>query len=218
MIVIASGIGAGFQNLGVFGKPIVSKLGYVLNYSIVGTTVNSTGVTQCNKSLATSSAAVAISGMSVLGNLEVGTTNALLVVGEVSAAYYAYQAMTPTGECVGDLGGRTFTPGVYSTASAINITSLLILDALGDTTAQFVFQTDAAFSPSSGAVIQLRNGATADNVYWICTGAPSTGGNCFLVGNILSVAAITIGQGSTLYGRALSFGGAVTLASNIIVS
>lgn len=130
-------------------------------------------------------------------------------------AYDGMSALPADAELVGDLGGRTLTPGVYHTTAAMAVTGTLVLDAQGDPDAVFVLQSSAAFNTAAASVVELTGGAQASNVYWIVAGAAGTGANSFLSGSIVSQGAITLGASTVLIGRTLSLD-AVTLASNTI--
>lgn len=64
------------------------------------------------------------------------------------------------------LSGLTVTPGVYCFDFSINILGTLTLDALGDASSIFIFQTDFSMSANLGSVVQLTGGAQACNVFW----------------------------------------------------
>jgi uncharacterized protein YjdB len=112
-----------------------------------------------------------------------------------------------------DLGGATLTPGVYCYAGSINITGTLTLSGPG----VYIFRTASTLDTTSGAIVQLLGGATADNVTWVPVGPTTLAANSVFKGSILGKsAAITVGDTTTiLNGRVLS-GAAVTLKNNQI--
>ncbi|MDB5936378.1 MAG: hypothetical protein JWQ01_3722, partial [Massilia sp.] len=112
-----------------------------------------------------------------------------------------------------DLGGATLTPGVYCYAGSINITGTLTLSGPG----VYIFRTASTLDTTSGAIVQLLGGATADNVTWVPVGPTTLAANSVFKGSILGKsAAITVGDTTTLLnGRVLS-GAAVTLKNNQI--
>ena len=119
---------------------------------------------------------------------------------------------TPFG---GDLAGKTFAPGLYSTAAAVTNTGTITLDAGGDPNAVFIFQVGAALSSAAATKVVLANGALANNVYWQAVGAVSLGANVKWVGTLLGNGVVAFGDGASLKGRLLT-PGTVTLANSPI--
>ena len=125
---------------------------------------------------------------------------------------YDDAAAQPTTETItGDQGGKTFLPGVYTSAAAYTHTGTITLDANGDSSAVFVFQIGAAMSAAAAADVKLVDGALANNVFWQSVGAVSLGANAHYVGTILGAGAISFGEGASIKGRALA-PGTVTVA------
>ena len=85
---------------------------------------------------------------------------------DLITAYTVAAGESPSTPIAADLGGRTLTAGVYSSASSIGLTGALTLDAAGDPNAVFVFQAGSALTTASGSQVSLVNGASACNVYW----------------------------------------------------
>jgi type VI secretion system secreted protein VgrG len=218
MIVFGAGIGGGFQNLGVLRNPKKSMLGGLEAYSIVGSTVNNTGISYCNKNLGCNAAAAAITGLTVGGDLEIGTQKGQAIYIEATTVFYKYFNLPHIATFDGDMGGRTYTPGVYFAGAAITNSTIVTLDAQGDPMAEFVFQIGAAFAPAASSQIIMVNEARSENIYWLCVGAPGIGAAATVCGNIMSVAAVGIGLGALINGRVISCGDAVNLAANTIIS
>ncbi|MDO8443216.1 MAG: ice-binding family protein [bacterium] len=111
-----------------------------------------------------------------------------------------------------------YTPGCYSTSGA-GATSMTITTGTTVTLSGagvYIFKAAGALKPAANTTIVLTNGATADKVFWAPVEATTIGANSTFIGNIIDAAGITIGQFSTLLGRALAFGGTVTLDANTI--
>ncbi|MDO8724684.1 MAG: ice-binding family protein [Candidatus Methanoperedens sp.] len=121
----------------------------------------------------------------------------------------------------GELGGRTLIPGVYKDDGApasLAITGTLTLDALGDSTAVFIFQSASTLTTASGSKVSLVNGAQPCNVFWQVGSSATLGTTTDFVGNILASESITLTTGATISGRALARNGAVTMDSNTITA
>ena len=117
-----------------------------------------------------------------------------------------------------DLGGQTLLPGVYRSGAAFAVTGTLTFDAQGDPDAVFVVQTAAALNTTAATTMSLTNGAQASNIFWVVGGATTLGAASAFTGTILSGAAITVGAGSRIHGRAISLSGAVTLDSTTFIA
>lgn len=138
---------------------------------------------------------------------------------DLIAAYTV--AQTAAGGVVGpaDLGGAILTPGVYIYTSAASWTAgNLTLDALGDSSAQWIFQIGSTLITPGGVMVSLINGASAGNVFWQVGSSATIGGTNTFAGNILAQTSIDLG-GGTLTGRALAIDGAVTIsvAENVVI-
>jgi plastocyanin len=100
------------------------------------------------------------------------------------------------------LGGLTYNTGVHCIDSAANITGELILDGSG----VYIFKINGAFSTAAAAKVKLIGGAASDDVFWVMDGATTIGTNTKFAGTIMSNAAVTLGAGSDINGRALTTG------------
>jgi hypothetical protein len=117
----------------------------------------------------------------------------------------------------GNLGGLTFTPGLYTNSSSVLITGgNLTLDAQGDANAVFIFKMGATLTTGPGSQVILSGGAKASNVYWQVGSSATLDTTTIFKGNILAAISITLKTGAKLDGRALTQTGAVTLDTNTI--
>jgi methionine-rich copper-binding protein CopC len=120
-----------------------------------------------------------------------------------------------------NIGGMTFTPGLYTSASSLLIsgvgqTNTVTLDAEGDPNAVFIFQMGTTLTTGAGAEIILVRGAKASNVFWQLGTSATIAANTIFKGSVLASVTITVGAGSAIDGRLLagaSTGGSVTLDS-----
>jgi hypothetical protein len=129
-------------------------------------------------------------------------------------------AFTPA---VGNVGGLTFTPGLYRSGTSTEISGggNLTLDAQGDPNAVFIFQIASTLTTSSGFGITLQGGAQASNIFWQVGSSATIGTGTHFAGNILANTSITLVSGAVLDGRALAgaanLTGAVTMDDNTVV-
>ncbi len=110
-----------------------------------------------------------------------------------------------------DLGGKTLQPGVYCFDTSAQLTGDLVLDALGDANAVWVFQTGSTLTAASGATVNLINGGQALNVFWRVGSSATLDTTARFSGNILADQSITLNTGASLLGRALALHGGVTM-------
>jgi hypothetical protein len=117
-----------------------------------------------------------------------------------------------------NIGGQPdpFAPGLYWSASSVQITGNLVLDAGGDTNAVWIFQIGSTLITADGGAgdpasqVMLINGAQARNVFWQVGSSATLGSYSVFQGTIMAAQSITMMIGSSLSGRALAEGGAVT--------
>lgn len=118
------------------------------------------------------------------------------------------------------LGDNYFTTGVYESGTSIFISNDLTLDAEGDPTATFVFQSASTVGTANNTRILLVGGAKASNVYWQVGSSATLGAGTIWNGNILAAASITMQNGTDSCGRLLAGAtidsGAFTFQSNFI--
>jgi len=107
-----------------------------------------------------------------------------------------------------------YTPGVYCIGGAANIGGGGTITLSGSGT--YIFRMTGALSTTSGSIVQLANGASACDVWWTPGAATTLGANSTFVGTNIDDSGITIGSTVGWIGRALSFGGTVSTASDTI--
>lgn len=133
---------------------------------------------------------------------------------DVTPAYDALAAM-PCGTVLTDqdLGGMTLAPGVYCFASTAQLTGNLTL--AGPSDGLWVFQIGTGLTTGTSAQVLLSGGAEAKNVFWQVGSSATLGQTTIFRGNIIAAVSVTLVQGSSLIGRALSKAG-VTMDGNTI--
>jgi hypothetical protein len=106
--------------------------------------------------------------------------------------------------------GTTFTPGVYTWGTDVNVTGDITLT--GSASDVWIFQMSgnlnlaAAGSLPAGTHIILSGGAVASNVFWQVGGGTGATLGTFstFYGNILSATQVVMQTGAVLHGRALA--------------
>jgi Ice-binding-like len=142
--------------------------------------------------------------------------NLTTAVTDMTTAYNNAIGATPvtaTNLGAGDIGGLTFTTGIYYWTTAVTMPTSITLS--GSSTDVFIFQISGALSTSSSTVVTLTGGAQAYNVFWAVAGAVTLGASSTFNGIILGGTSIGMASTAALTGRALAQT-AVTLAGNDI--
>jgi type VI secretion system secreted protein VgrG len=134
-------------------------------------------------------------------------------------AYAALAGETPIQDLSGDdLGGLTLDPGVRSFSAVAQLTGTLILDAQGDSDAQFDFQIGSALTTAPGANIILINGAQPDNIFWQVGSSATLGAGTIFCGSILANQSVSLDSGASVFGSVVGLNGAVTLIDNVVTA
>ncbi len=190
------------------------KLGTAANFVLFSSNgaVSNTGISQITGNVGTNSGSSTSFG-NVNGNMHDNDSVSKQCVKDLQIAYNKLDSTTPTAHPSATLGGGdTLVAGVYSIASAATLGGSLYLDAKGNANSVFIFQIGGAFSAAAASKIKLINGAVACNVFWKIEGMVNLAGGTTFRGTIIANnAAISIGVGDTLEGRALSTTGAVSV-------
>ena len=107
----------------------------------------------------------------------------------------------------GNLGGATLAPGLYWSSSSLQITGDLVLDAVGDPNAVWIFQMGSTLTTAAGAGnsrVILANGAQAGNVFWQVGSSATIGTFSVFKGTLMAAVDITMDTSCELEGRALA--------------
>ncbi|MFL5374925.1 MAG: ice-binding family protein, partial [Myxococcales bacterium] len=110
------------------------------------------------------------------------------------------------------LGGKTFTAGVYHNANlGMAAGGAATLDAQNDANAVFIFKVDSDLIDSGTLLLKSRiilvNGAQARNVWFVAGRDVTIGSGTTWNGNILAGRTVTVKDGSTVIGRVLAGAG-----------
>jgi len=195
-------------------------LGTATSFAVLaGTTITNTGSTTITGDVGL------YPGTSITGfppGTIFGTTHATDAVAQQAetdlvTAYNDAVGRTPATTVPGGLlGGLTLVPGVYTSASSLDLTGTLTLDAQGDTNAVFIFQMGSTLTTASNSSVVLINGAQACNVFWQVGSSATLGTGSTFPGTIMALISITATTGVVVNGRLLAITGAVTLDTNTI--
>ena len=151
----------------------------------------------------------------VSGSIYRGVAPADAAQSSLTSAYNDAAGRPANATVAGNLGGRTFAPGVYKSTSSLAISSGdLVLDAKGDSNGVFIFQIASALTVTSGRQVILSGGTRAANVFWQVGSSATLGTTSSFAGTILAQASISLKTGARLNGRALARDGAVTMQTN----
>jgi hypothetical protein len=199
-------------------------LGAAASYAVLaGAGVSSTGPTIVSGNLGlTNAAPTALAGFPpgtvVNGAIHQDDASAIAAYAALGTAILDAAGRTGGATVSGNLGGQTFTPGLYTSTSSLAISSGdLTLDALGNPNAVFIFQMASTLTTTTGLKVILSGGANPANIFWQVGTSATLGTSSVFEGNILASTSITITTGATLNGRALAIT-AVTLDSNPVNS
>jgi Ice-binding-like/Secretion system C-terminal sorting domain len=193
-------------------------LGTAANFVLFTTTgaVGSTGISDITGNVGSGNGAITgFGGLNgLIYNADAVTTQAST---DLMVAYNQLNSDIPTFFPAPVLGnGQVLTPGVYFLPAAASMVGDLYLDAQGDPNAVFIFQIGGAFSTAASSQVILMNGAVADNIFWKVEGAVPMAAGTIMRGTIIADnAAISLGIGGILEGRALSTTGAVSIYGSL---
>lgn len=106
-----------------------------------------------------------------------------------------------------------YEPGVYCINGAADIGGggTITLDGAGT----YIFRISGALTTSAGSIVSL-NGASPCDVFWTPGAATTLGANSIFKGTVIDDSGVTIGSTVDWEGRALSFNGTVSTASDTI--
>lgn len=141
---------------------------------------------------------------------------------DLTTAFNYFNGLAATADLTGDdLGSYdSATPllaGIYNFDTSAQLTGDLVLDAMGDPNALFVFQIGSTLTTASASSVTVINGGSNTGVYWVVGSSATLGTTTSFAGNILAQASITLNTGATIIcGRALARTAAVTMDSNTI--
>jgi hypothetical protein len=182
---------------------IISAYPILNTYAVLA----SSGITTIDTTTITNGVYGTPAGTGIVGSF-IGTldgVNATTAQTQLTDLVNAINAITITSTITGGGGTITYTPGRYNASSNIIYTSgtNIILDAEGNTSAQFFFTSVSSITFTSVSSFTLINGASNCNVFWLSgtliefTGTlPSSIPGIFIAGS-----SITLDNASSILGR-----------------
>jgi hypothetical protein len=200
-------------------NPVVF-LGSAANFKILaGSKINSTGPTAVTGD-------IGVSPGTIINGFPPGTLTGVQYPGDaisaaaqldLKSAYDSISARIVDSTITTQLGGHTYTHGVYKSGSGtFEITDTLTLNGGGDASAVWIFTMTGALTTASGSYVKLINGAQWYNVFWQVGSSATLGSNSTFSGNIIALSSITANDGATISGRLLARMDSVSLHNNTI--
>ena len=210
------------------------------NFTILSETgISTTGVTSIVGNIGVSPiAATAITGFGLIMDASGQFSHTPIVTGKVYAANYT--APTPSNMTTavndmktafttangmtfpapvvnayaGNISGRTLQPGVYKWSTGVLISNAgVTLEGAADDV--WVFQIAQNLTVNNAAIITLKGGALAKNVFWVVSGKATLGTTVNFSGNIMSKTLISLNTNAKVSGKLLAQT-AVTLIANSV--
>ncbi|MET1156422.1 signal peptidase I [Arthrobacter sp.] len=191
--------------------------GYALLASTSITNTGPKGATEITGSIGTSPGA-SITGLNfnkVSGSVDANTAGARNGQTDALVLYDAAGSRQTTAMFGSTLTG-TLTPGAYAPITdGFTVSGILTLDARGDLSAVFIFNA-SSLTAEANSVVQLINGASANNVYWRIAGPITLGSGSTSAGNYLAATDAALEHESQLTGRLISLAGSITSTRTVV--
>lgn len=184
-----------------------------------GETITNSGPTVINGDLGLHPGTSVTGAPTVTGVTNINNAAALQAKSDLTAAYLYLAGLTGSTVVGPNISGQTFAPGLYSSATTLDIlSSNVTLDGGGNVNSVFIFQVGSGLNVSNGRAVILTNGAQPGNVYFQVGSSAVLGTTVAFQGRILALTSISLNTGASIQGAALARNGSVTLLSNNLVS
>jgi hypothetical protein len=193
------------------------SLGSAQSFGVLaGSAVTSTGATTVSGNIGVSPGSTVTGfppGLIVGGTIHSNDAVAVQAQSDLATAYAEIAGTACSVDLTGqNLGGLTLTPGVYCFSTSAQLTGALLLDALGNPNALFIFQIGSTLTSASGSSVTVINaGGGCNQVFWQVGSSATLGTGTSFAGDILALTSITLTTGADSTGRTLARNGAVTL-------
>ncbi len=156
-----------------------------------------------------------LSRASVDGNTSVDPSEADRAKSDLAYTFYGISQLPCTELADSELGGKSFSPGVYCVSSA-RIAGQVVLDAKNDASGVFIFRISGSLNTKAGSSIELMNQASPGNVYFVASDVVTVGKGSSIKGSILAENDVKVDDGSTVTGRILSLKGGISLSNDSV--
>jgi hypothetical protein len=215
-------------------------LGTAAGFTILAETgISTTGVTSITGNIGVSPiASIGITGFGLIKDASGEFSRSTLVIGKIFASNYT--APTPSrmttavsdmqtaftkandrihpaplvNKYAGNISGRTLPPGLYKWGTGVLVTNAgVTLSGLADDV--WVFQIAKNLTIENSAIITLKGGAQAKNIFWVVSGKAMLGTAVRFIGNILSKTLISLNAGTKVRGRLLAQTAVTIIASDV---
>jgi hypothetical protein len=170
----------------------------------------------------------------VTGLIESGTAPAAAAKVALVAAYndaigratnicvLGSDSLSSSATACGGINNFTYKPGLYRSGTSLTIVpgATIVLDAEGDASAVFIFQSASTLDTVGGGTqVLLDNGAQAKNVFWLVETSATIGGTTStFVGTVMALSDFTVNTGTAMSGRALARNGSVTVQDGALIT
>jgi hypothetical protein len=203
------------------------NLGRAGAFAVMATaSITSTGPTEINGDVGLNpGTAEGIPPAEVNGTIHVDDQTIINAQADLLAAYNDAVSRSVTSvNLPGNMGGLTFTPGLYTNSTSVLIEGAgpdndVTLDAQGNPNAIFIFKMGSTLTTGPGAQVILTGGAKASNVFWQVGTSATLNTTTIFYGNILASVTITVDTGSVVVGRLLggsNSDGSVTINASTV--
>jgi hypothetical protein len=208
----------------VSASPATINLGTAGNFAVMATSsISSTGPTLVNGDVGLHpGTSQGIPPAQVNGTIHINDPVVTQAQADLLAAYNdAVSRSTNAQVLPGNMGGLTFTPGLYVNSTSVLImgagpSNIVTLDAQGDPNAVFIFKMGSTLTTAPASQVVLAGGAKAGNIFWQVGTSATIDTTTMFYGNVLAATSITVNTGAIVEGRlfAGSAGGAGSATIN----
>jgi hypothetical protein len=208
----------------VSANPATINLGTAGNFAVMATaSINSTGPTLINGDVGLRpGTSQGIPPAQVNGTIHINDPVVTQAQVDLLAAYNdAVSRSTNAQVLPGNMGGLTFTPGLYVNSTSVLImgagaNNIVTMDAQGDPNAVFIFKMGSTLTTAPGSQVVLAGGAKAGNIFWQVGTSATIDTTTIFYGDVLAATTITLNTGAVVQGRmfAGSAGGAGSATVN----
>lgn len=193
--------------------PPASHLGSAGTYGIMATAeiTNTGAATKVNGDVALEpGSSNGLLPAQVNGTIHINDTVSHQAFADLLVAYNYYKNLPPgvtitAGADLGALYPLGMPPGTYTSGSSMSVNTHLILDGGGNANAVWVFQIGSSITTTTPlGTIELRNGANANNIFWVPSASATIGVGTTFYGTVIAGVSITGQTGAVINGRLLA--------------